>query len=66
MAHLCGITVQAFIYRDIPKGEGYEDDDLLNAIMLCEDLLEAGHTLEPIDGFDLREFIAWATEANHR
>lgn len=62
MPHTCQIMVQAFLHPDwnVLKGDGYEDYDLECGIINAEDLLAAGYTLEPMDGFNLREFIAWA------
>jgi hypothetical protein len=62
MSKLCRITVLAYLFGDIPKGleNGYEDDDLTNAIDYCEALLEEGLVREPMDNFDLQDFIRWA------
>lgn len=63
MANLCRCTVTAFIFGDMPKGlaNGYDDYDLLNGIAYAEGLIEDyGFTHEPMDGFNLRDYIAWA------
>ena len=59
---LCRITVLAFKYGDIPKGRrnGYTNVDLENAIEYCQDLIEEGFTDEPMDNFNLKDFISWA------
>jgi hypothetical protein len=67
VAHLCGITVWAYRLRDrteLPKGieYGWDNDALGNSIFHCEGLLELGYTREPMDDFDLRDFITWAKE----
>lgn len=65
MAHLCGTTVCAYYIRDrreLPKGAefGWDDDTLRNSIDYCEGLIEGGLARDPIDDFDLRDFIHWA------
>jgi hypothetical protein len=65
VSHLCKITVWAYWIRDrseLPKGKehGWDDVDLENAIDYCTGLLEEGFTEEPMDHFDLADFIAWA------
>lgn len=60
MGRICSVMIQAFQYGDIPKGQGYSDYDLENGIQYAEDYLDAGYKHEPMDGFNLREFIAWA------
>ena len=59
---ICRITILAFIYGDIEKGieNGYDDADLGNAINYCEELIEDGFAIEPMDNFNLRDFINWA------
>lgn len=47
---------------DIPKGDGYDDWDLENAIEYCRGYLEEGYTREPMDDFDLIDFIDWANK----
>lgn len=65
MAHLCGIVVWAYRIRDrveLPKGNehGWDDVALENAIEYCQALIEEGCVREPMDDFDLRDFIDWA------
>lgn len=62
---LCHITVLAYQYGDIPKGiqNGYDNDDLANAIEYCKELQSEGFREEPIDEFDLADFIRWAVAA---
>jgi hypothetical protein len=65
MARLCSIAVWAYRIRDrseLPKGaeHGWDDKDLENAIDYCQQLIEDGYTREPLDDFDLRDFIDWA------
>jgi len=62
MGNICRITIVAFIYGDIPKGieHGYDNWDLENAINYCNGLIEEGFTHEPMDDFNLKDFIVWA------
>lgn len=62
MGKICRITILAFIFGDIPKGKeyGYENDDLKNAIRYCIHLIEDGFIFEPMDNFNLKDFIKWA------
>lgn len=60
MGRFCQIMLEAFTYRDIPKGEGYDDYWLQRGIEYCTDYLADGYTREPISDFDLQEFIDWA------
>jgi hypothetical protein len=61
---ICRITIFAYLFGDIPKGKenGYDNWDLENAIQYCEELIEEGFTNEPMDNFDLLDFIRWARE----
>lgn len=61
---ICRITILAFLFGNIPKGDenGYNDYDLQNAIQYCEELIADGFKREPMDNFDLKEFIAWANK----
>jgi len=57
MGKLCRLTVEAF--RGCDEG-GYDQYDLLNGITYAESLLELGFTHEPLDDFDLLEYVKWA------
>jgi len=66
MAKLCRITLLAFVFGDIPKGEvnGYTDWDLENTIDYCDGLLEEGFTHDPVDrDVNLRAFKTWAIQS---
>jgi hypothetical protein len=60
MAHLCKNAVEAFWFRDIPKGYWFNDRDLENAIIVAEDFITLGCEPLWLTGYDLNEFIAWA------
>jgi hypothetical protein len=59
---ICRITILAFLYPDIDLGigNGYDEDDLENAIKYCQEYIEGGFEREPMDDFDLKGFIQWA------
>lgn len=58
---ICRITILAFLWGDVPKGEGYDNDDLENGIQYCQELIEHENlTHEPMDNFSLAEYINWA------
>jgi len=62
---ICRITILAFIFCDIPKGKeyGYDNWDLENAIQYCKELIEYEKlTYEPMDNFNLKDFIKWAKQ----
>ena len=62
---ICRITILAYLFGDIPKGieNGYDDEDLENAIQYCSELKADGFVIEPMDGFSLDKFIEWARVA---
>lgn len=64
MSKICRITIFAFIFGDIPMGyeNGYETIDLLNTIDYCRFLISEGYEFEPIDNFNLKDFIDWAED----
>jgi hypothetical protein len=75
MPALCHICVDGFLFRDDPNimdfpelatGEGYGECGLENAIDFCQAYLDEGLTHEPIQEFDLREFIEWARKESAR
>lgn len=61
---ICRITIFAFMLGDIPKGKenGYDDDDLKNGIEWCQELIDNGYEIEPMDSFNLKDYIKWAKD----
>jgi len=62
---ICRCTILAFIFGDIPKGpeNGFDNDDLENGIMYCEELIKYENlTHEPYDNFNLKDYIEWANK----
>lgn len=64
MPHICRLMVWDFeegIGRHDERGaERYDARDLGNAVIYCEDLIEAGYTVCPSQGWDLAAMKAWA------
>lgn len=51
------------IGRVCPKfGERYDDYDIVDGINYAEWLIEKGCKHEPLDDFDLNDFILWAKQ----
>lgn len=58
---ICRITIFAYMFPEWEGSRsGYDNSDLENGIMYCQEYLDSGLTHEAMDGFSLQGYIDWA------
>lgn len=56
----CRIVMLSFIWNENPKQNGCDNSDIQNVINYCKYLIGEGFENEPMDNFNLKDFINWA------